>query len=366
MALATINTPNISSALMDSPALIVAQLHKTFGSQPALRGVSLTVYAGEIMALLGASGCGKTTLLRVIAGFEQPDTPQGGTISIGGRVVAGDGVQTPPELRRVGMVFQDYALFPHLNVAENIAFGVKGNATAKASRTTELLDLVGLEGFRQRMPHELSGGQQQRVALARALAPQPDMLLLDEPFSNLDAALRGMMRVEIRAILRRVGITGVFVTHDQEEALSLADRVAVMAEGHIVQCDTPEVIYNAPINRKVASFIGEASFLAGIGRGETVRCALGDLPLDEPRTGAVAVMIRPEMVRLTPAAEWADGDTSGEGRVLWREYYGRDQRVGVALGESVIIARVEASPPYAAGMGVRVAVRGKVRAFAGG
>ena len=237
---------------------------KHFGTKVApilaANEVALTVDSGELLALLGPSGCGKTTTLRLIAGFERVDA---GTIEIDGEVVASRSVHVQPERRRVGMVFQEYALFPHVSVLANIEFGLRRMAAAdKEVRTKEILDLTGLVGLEQRMPHELSGGQQQRVALARALAPRPALILLDEPFSNLDASLRARVRAEVREILRAANTTAVFVTHDQEEALSLVDQVAVMLDGSVEQVASPHELYTNPANRAVAEFIGDANFLA--------------------------------------------------------------------------------------------------------
>ena len=330
-------------------------LIKSFDGMPVLRGVSFTVRAGQIMALLGPSGCGKTTTLRLVAGFEFPDS---GRISIKGRAVAADGVRVPAEDRRVGMVFQEYALFPHLSVGDNVTFGLKGTAKDKAARASEMLALVGLAGAEKRMPHELSGGQQQRVALARALAPQPDILLLDEPFSNLDAALRSQVRTEVRAILKQAGMTCVIVTHDQQEALSLADEVAVMLEGQVAQVAPPQRLYAEPVSVEVATFIGESNLLPGNADGSTVTCALGVLPLVEDRRGAVQVLIRPEAIRLS--------ETAGvDGRVVWREYYGHDQRVGIQLEDgSTIVARAPAGTIYDIGDPVGVSALAPVLAFA--
>ena len=229
---------------------------KRFGSVLAVNQVDLTVAPGEFLSLLGPSGCGKTTMLRLIAGFEVPDT---GTIEIGDLCVVGPKRWIQPERRRVGMVFQDYALFPHMTVAENVAYGVRKWPNQR-ERVGKALRLVGLDSLRERMPHELSGGQQQRVALARALAPEPDVILMDEPFSNLDVALRARIRAETREILARAGATVIFVTHDQEEALSLADRVAVMWGGQIAQVGEPEELYRNPNSREVAQFVGGANF----------------------------------------------------------------------------------------------------------
>ncbi len=328
-------------------------LAKTYGTTPILRGVSLTVRAGAITALLGPSGCGKTTTLRLFAGFEFPDS---GKITIKGRVVADDKIRIPAEERRVGMVFQEYALFPHLSVGDNISFGLKGSAKEKQARVDEMLHVVGLADLGERMPHALSGGQQQRVALARALAPQPDILLLDEPFSNLDAALRSQVRTDVRAILKATGMTCVFVTHDQQEALSLADEVAVMFDGRVAQIASPHDLYHKPVDRNVAAFVGESNFLPGFAEGNSVSCPLGRLPLVEPATGRVFVLIRPESVLL--------GERGTNAQIQWREFYGHDQRVGLKLDDGKrIVARVSADAVYNVGDAVGVSVKAPVRAL---
>uniref|UniRef100_B8HR11 ABC-type quaternary amine transporter n=1 Tax=Cyanothece sp. (strain PCC 7425 / ATCC 29141) TaxID=395961 RepID=B8HR11_CYAP4 len=264
--------------------LLVLQLDRVSGQfpqmpQPAVDAVSLALYQGEILGLLGPSGCGKTTLLRLIAGFEPL---QGGTIQLKGQIVAGKGEGLPPEKRDLGMVFQDYALFPHLNVFENVAFGLKNrtrsrrHARAQVQRLTQAaIALVGLEGLDKRYPHELSGGQQQRVALARALAPQPSLVLLDEPLSNLDVQVRLRLRHELRDILKRAGTSAIFVTHDQEEALSMSDRVAVMRQGRLEQLDFPEVIYREPASRFVAEFVTQANFLPAQHDGQGWKTEIG-------------------------------------------------------------------------------------------
>lgn len=335
-------------------ALECVHLSKSFGNVTVVDAVSLTAAPGQLVALLGPSGGGKTTILRLIAGFEWPDEGQGATIKVNGRVVASDSVRVPTEKRRVGMVFQEYALFPHLNVAGNIAFGLpKGSQ----QRVAEMLALVGLTAFADRMPYELSGGQQQRVALARALAPQPDILLLDEPFSNLDTTLRTQVRAEVRSILKAAGITCIFVTHDQEEALSLADTVGVMLNGHLAQIAEPQQLYRQPASREVAAFIGEANFLPGTATTATVECALGQLTLANPLLGQVDILIRPEALRLNESG-------SIIGRVAWREFYGHDQRVGVQLPDGVaLVARTDAQQVFTVGADVSVSVAGQVSAF---
>jgi len=258
--------PTGAPALADAPGGTVAALQMegvtlAYPSQvmPVLRDVSLQLAPGDIACLLGPSGCGKTTLLRAIAGFAPL---QAGRIAIMGREVSGAGVQVPTEQRNVGMVFQDYALFPHLTVQGNIGFGLHGlGASAAKARVQEMLQMVGLQSLAQRYVHELSGGQQQRVALARALAPKPQLLLLDEPFSNLDVGLREHLAREVRALLKATGTTAVLVTHDQQEAFAVADYVAVLAQGRVQQWGTPMALYHEPVNRLVANFLGEGAWI---------------------------------------------------------------------------------------------------------
>jgi iron(III) transport system ATP-binding protein len=306
-----------------SPDLVLSAggLMKTFGSIRAVDGFDLDVHDGEILALLGPSGCGKTTALRLVAGLERPDA---GTVEIRGRLVAGAGTWVPPERRRVGLVFQDWALFPHLDVRANVAFGLDGDTV---DTVDELLDLVHLSGLAHRMPHELSGGQQQRVAVARALAPQPDVLLLDEPFSNLDAQLRAQVRGEVREVLRATGTTAVLVTHDQEEALSIADRVAVMLHGAVRQVGTPFDVYAAPADGRVARLLGEANLLPGVASAGRVAFALGDVDAPLP-DGPCEVLVRPESLR-------AVADPTGAAHVTQVEFYGHDQLVRCDLPEGV-------------------------------
>jgi iron(III) transport system ATP-binding protein len=334
-------------------ALSVNGLVKRYGMLTAVDDIAFELASGDILALLGASGCGKTTTLRLIAGLETPDD---GEIWLGERRVSGGNDWIQPEDRRVGMVFQDYALFPHLSVSANIAFGLKHYRGDKNARVADMLRVVGLDGLERRMPHQLSGGQQQRVALARALAPQPSILLLDEPFSNLDAALRAQVRADIRAILREAKVTSIFVTHDQEEALSLADKVAVMREGHILQFGTPHQIYTQPASREVAQFVGEANFIPAQADGMTAKSALGDVTLIASARGSVALLVRPEAVHFSP-----DGVTA---QVLWSEFYGHDQRVGVRLGDGTsLIIRTDSYEVYTAGTQVGVMVNRPVYAY---
>jgi iron(III) transport system ATP-binding protein len=292
-------------------------LHKAFGSITVIRNVSFAIKSGHILALLGPSGCGKTTTLRLIAGFESPDS---GYIEIDGRTVAENGFNLPPEKRRVGMVFQDYAIFPHLSVAQNVAFGL-GRGQKANDRTDTMLHMVGLTDQGAKMPHELSGGQQQRVALARALALDPAVVLLDEPFSNLDTALRQQVRREVKELLKQNGATAIFVTHDQEEALFLGDQIAVMNEGLIEQLGTPEEIFHRPRTRFVAEFMGQTDFVPGELNGQGIETALGRLP--PPQSGlnpgtAVTIAVRPDDVVLAAA----NGGREGNGRIIARQFIG--------------------------------------------
>jgi len=279
---------------VDTPLLEVRDLCHRYGAKPVLRGVSLRLARGELACLLGPSGCGKTTLLRLVAGFESPAS---GSIEVQGELLSDAGRVVPPERRRMGMVFQDFALFPHLDVADNVAFGLAHlPATQRAHRVQTLLALVDMAGAGSRFPHQLSGGQQQRVALARALAPQPALVLLDEPFSGLDESLREHLASEVRAILVREGSTALMVTHDQHEAFALADAVGVMNDGRIEQWGSAEALYHEPATRFVAEFVGEGALLPGRAAPDGVHTALGLLgacgkfPHDSP----VEVLLRPD------------------------------------------------------------------------
>ncbi|SAK97142.1 ABC transporter, ATPase subunit [Caballeronia hypogeia] len=306
--------------------LRVQGLRKAFDEHPVLHGVDLTVPRGALFALLGPSGSGKTTLLRLLCGFERADA---GTIDIDGRRVEGPGAFLPSELRRIGYVPQEGALFPHLSVAENIVFGLPRSQRKSQYRVAELLELVGLPlDYARRAPQQLSGGQQQRVALARALAPSPGMILLDEPFSSLDAALRIETRKAVARALADTGTTAILVTHDQAEALSLGDQVAVLLRGTLVQTGSARDIYLRPATRELAEFVGDAVLLSGFASGGFVNCALGRLRLMGPvENGAVDVMIRPEQIRLVPALPPGSSDA----HVTDVVFNGRDALVTLRL-----------------------------------
>jgi len=292
--------------------------------------LALEVEKGEILALLGPSGCGKTTTLRLIAGFEPPDA---GTVEIGGRVMANAKTFIPPERRGVGMVFQEYTLFPHLTVEENVAFGLRRPGyPGRAERVKELLHTVALSTFARRYPHELSGGQQQRAALARALAPHPSILLLDEPFSNLDATLRVQMLHEVYTILRALETTAIFVTHDQEEAFMVADRVGVLNRGRLEQIGRPEEIYHRPATRFVARFVGKANLVPGQVTAEGIETVIGVFPNTPafPAGAVVEVMIPPDQLELM-------ADPSGNAVVTSRRFRGADTLVVVQLASGLVL-----------------------------
>ena len=324
-------------------------LTKAFGSVRAVDGLDLEVQTGSIAALVGPSGCGKTTTLRLLAGFERPDR---GEIRAGGSVLAGPGAFVPPEARKVGVVFQDYALFPHLDVGGNVAYALGRKPDPR--RVREALRLVGLDGISDRSVHELSGGQQQRVALARALAPAPQVVLLDEPFSNLDATLRDRLRQEVAEILRKTKVTAIFVTHDQEEALSIADSVAVMREGRIEQVGSPEEVYSRPRSRWVAEFIGEIEVLDGRAADGRAECELGSVPAGEA-VGDVDVLVRPESLSMSVRAS----TRSVPAEVVSRRFFGHDQLLELRLGSGrVVRSRQLGFPTWHAGDRVHVSIDG--------
>jgi iron(III) transport system ATP-binding protein len=291
--------------------LAVEGLVKAFAGTTVLDRAGLRVPAGRVVALLGPSGCGKTTLLRCIAGLERPDA---GEVRLDGRLLSGQGTFVPPERRRIGMVFQDGALFPHLSVAGNVGYGLS-RSERRGRRVAEALALVDLADFGERMPTSLSGGQAQRVALARALVTRPSVLLLDEPFSNLDTILRIQIRAEVQRLLADLGVTAVFVTHDQEEAFVVGDEVAVMLAGSVVQQAAPAELYRAPASRAVAGFLGDANLLPGVAAAGLADTAIGRVPLRTELGGDVEVLLRPEQLRVSVG----DGAT-----VLSVEYFGHD------------------------------------------
>ncbi len=347
-------------------ALEVTTASKAYGPVPALAGVDLSVPTGALVAVLGPSGCGKTTLLRCIAGLERLD---GGAIRVAGALVAGARTHVPAHRRRVALVPQEGALFPHLSVAENVGYGLD-RAARRSDRVTEVLTLVGLDAHHRRMPHQLSGGQQQRVALARALAPRPPLILLDEPFSALDAGLRAELRHDVRTALRADGATAVLVTHDQGEALSLADHVVVIRDGAVVQAGTPADVYAAPTDSWVARFVGDAMLLPGTVHAGLARTAVGDAQLidavGDGGPGAVTVLIRPEQVRVAPV----DPTTAGQvtGRVLRHDFHGHDTVTVVRLadGTELLARRLNDGVLDAPGTAVALRIHGAVRAWAQG
>ncbi|WP_181685168.1 ABC transporter ATP-binding protein [Halorhabdus salina] len=329
---------------------------RRFGPETAVDDLSLTVQDGELLTLLGPSGCGKTTTLRLLAGLDEPDD---GTIQVDGDVVAGGDTFRPPEERDVGLVFQEFALFPHLTVGENVAFGIKDRSDdAIDERVGDLLELVGLGDYREASPEDLSGGQRQRVALARSLAPEPAVLLLDEPFSNLDVGLREEMRREVRQIIKETGVTAVSVTHDQEEALSISDRVAVIDDGHVEQIGRPEVVFQQPESRFVAEFLGQAGFVSGTFAEGCVETPLGCLDADriegldtEYEGAAVDVLVRPDDIRAVPA------DPAGtNGRIVDRQYTGPSFVYTVELDSGALV-HCEHNHAEELGMDKRVRVR---------
>jgi iron(III) transport system ATP-binding protein len=333
--------------------IICTGLRKSFGRKVAVAGLDLEAKPGKITALLGPSGCGKTTTLRLIAGLERPDS---GTVQIGDRILSGNGSFVPPERRRVGLVFQDYALFPHLDVRQNLEYALPDSSSP--DRGSELLELVGLGGLERRYPQDLSGGQQQRVALARALAADPSAVLLDEPFSNLDASLRDRMRREVRQILLEAGATSIFVTHDQEEALSIADTVAVMREGRLEQVGSPEEVYSRPSSHWVAAFLGDAVVLPGTAHNGTVECELGSLSASPGFEGEADVIIRPESIGLSAGPGPARAATH-QGIVAGRDFYGHDQLLHVRLESGrTIRCRQPGFPAWHPGDRVQVWIEG--------
>jgi iron(III) transport system ATP-binding protein len=340
---------------MTDPAVRLSGVSKSFDDINALNEVSLELEAGTVLALLGPSGCGKTTALRLISGFEQPDQ---GTIEVSGRRVASPSSMVPPERRRVGLVFQDLALFPHLSVRHNVAYGIRRDPDHMV-RTDELLEMVGLGTDGDRMPHQLSGGMQQRVALARALAPRPEVLLLDEPFSSLDQAMRTQLRAEVRQILREARQSAIFVTHDQGEALTVADKVAVMTRGKVLQVASPEIIYAEPATPYVATFVGVSNLISAEVTDGVAQTRFGAVPLIGTSSarpqGHAMCLLRPEHFSISEAPDGpatSDGWEvinrrfsgseillelrSTDGQRLWVEAGSRVRHLG--LGDRVVVA----------------------------
>ncbi len=335
--------PNLPPA---GAPLEVRDARLAFGDVTVLHGVDLRVPAGRLVALLGPSGCGKTTLLRTISGLERPSD---GEVVLGERTLTGPGVSVAPERRHIGMVFQDWALFPHMTVGRNVGFGLS-REERRNGEIDRALALVDLDGFANRMPGTLSGGQQQRVALARALANRPSAILLDEPFSNLDTALRVQVRAEVTALLRSLEVTALFVTHDQEEAFVLGDEVAVMLEGRIEQQASPAEVYSRPATRAVAVFIGDANLLPGRADGAEAETPVGVVPLTAACRGSVDVLVRPEFVTVS------DGDAA---QVVAVEYYGHDAVYVVATSDGPALrARILSSPTYRPGDAVALSYSG--------
>ena len=339
----------------DAPARTAVEvrmegLSRHYGPVVALDKLDLTVQAGELVALLGPSGCGKTTTLRLLAGLEDADA---GHITVGGRNIT----HLPASKRDMGMVFQAYSLFPHMTVRQNVAFGLRlrrVHAAKRDQRALEMLELVGLSAQADRYPHQISGGQQQRVALARALAIEPQVLLLDEPLSALDAKVRAQLRDQIRRIQLEVGITTLFVTHDQEEALAIADRVGVMREGHIEQLAPPTEVYSRPATSFVAEFVGLTNRLAGTVSGTTVTVRGRDLPLVDPSTppGPAIALVRPEAVTLASDSSGESGPLTGT--VIAVTFLGATSRVTVDLGDTTILAQLTTADATALPAGSRV------------
>jgi iron(III) transport system ATP-binding protein len=333
----------------------VRDLEHAYGANRVVRGLGFSLQPGEIGCLLGPSGCGKTTVLRCLAGFEPIDR---GSIALAGRVVSEPGRLTPPEQRRIGMVFQDYALFPHLTVAGNIGFGLAPRpAVERSARVADMVAMIGLGGAADVYPHELSGGQQQRVALARALAPQPDLMLLDEPFSNLDVDLRERLSIDVREIIKRTGTTAILVTHDQHEAFSFADAIGIMHEGRIEQWDTAYDLYHRPATRFIADFVGQGVFVRGVAMG-THRLAteLGDLdtnyPLQVPMGASLDVLVRPDDIVHDDLSPW-------EAEVAFKAFRGADFLYTLTLASGTqVLSLVPSHHNHAPGakIGIRLAI----------
>ena len=339
---------------MSEPLLRVENLTKRFEPHgpDVVDHLDFSVEEGEIFALLGPSGCGKTTTLRLIAGFERADA---GSVRLDGRIVESTDTHVPPDERGVGLVFQNQALFPHLSVEANVGFGLDGwSQERRDHRVREVLEMVGLKGLGHRNPHELSGGQQQRVAVARALAPRPRVILLDEPFSNLDAVLRQAVREDVRDLLKDAGTTAVMVTHDQEEALSFADRLGVMRGGAIEQTGTPESIYYEPRTLFVAQFLGRTNLLLSQCEGREAETALGRLPLNREAAGSTLVSLRPEHLTLEAPPDADEGRS--EAVVVDREFRGHDITYRVRYQDTEYLVHTDNRTLFEPGDPVRLRV----------
>ena len=353
----------VAPAPVPPPVLTIEELSKRYTrtGAPAVSGVNLSVSPGEIMAVVGESGCGKSTLLRMVAGLEVPTS---GVIAIGGRTVSGGGAWVAPERREVGMVFQDFALFPHMTTEKNVMYGLRSlRRGERRARAAAMLELVGLSTLSHRFPHELSGGQQQRVALARALASQPRLLLLDEPFSNLDTALKRTLREELRDILQRAGTTTLLVVHDSEDVMILADRAAVMRDGRMLQEGDPESLYHRPESEYVAHFFGETNVLSGSPSEGGFQTPLGLVPCAAAATcmGAVRLCLRPEHLVLSSGS----GDQAGQAAIVRRVHVaGMRRRIVVQLGNGpaggegeLLVIHAGPEPRLAVGDSVQVLPR---------
>jgi len=350
--------------------LVVHEMWKGYAGTAVLEGVSLEVQPGSLTAVLGLSGCGKTTLLRVIAGFERAER---GSVSLADRMLDDGHVYVPPEKRSVGYVPQEGALFPHLTVQDNVGFGLS-RRERRGDAVRELLEMVGIAPLARRLPHELSGGEQQRVALARALGRRPQALLLDEPFSSLDASLRSRVREDVHDLLREQGVTTVLVTHDQEEALSLADVVAVLRDGRIVQQGTPEELYERPVDERLARFLGAVNLIEASFQNGTARTVLGALALRAEAIGSAGaglVMVRPEQLEVCNRDQATDAQLQAaglRGRVEQCRYYGHDALLQIRPDEStsadLLLARVHGEQALPVGTRVTVVAHGPVTRFA--
>ena len=341
--------PSAVPAARPSRRILVDEVSVALGGSPVLRSASISAEPGRTLAILGPSGCGKTTLLRVLAGLQRLDS---GQVVLGGTLMSGPGVHVAADKRGIGMVFQDWSLFPHLTVAANVAFGLPRSERPRSRilprpasrRVRDLLDLVGIPELSDRLPGSLSGGQQQRVALARALAPQPSVLLLDEPFSSLDTTLRVEVRAEVAALLRELEVTCVFVTHDQDEAFVLGDEVAVMRDGAVIQQAPPAVLYEQPADRWLAGFVGEADTVAGRAEGDIAYTSMGPMKLQSPIHGEVDVLLRPEELALTEGSS---------GTVDHIEFFGHDTLYYIRSADGKVLrCRTTGAPRFGIGADV--------------